>query len=187
MKLNSLRFFVNYKKQVVWNPDQKPHAGTSIGKTIPFKYRIDEDDTIACKKSLFWIVYRTDVCTPYKTVFVILILLTQEWKLVFSSETYHLIFIQAFLVCLYTIWLHRKTWLESLSTTNRVGTPVSQNRNKTDFVSLFRLEKEHSQFLSFENGAGSNGPDAFVEEEKQILEKIKHQHDVIEMERKVNY
>ena len=40
--------------------------------------------------------------------------------------------------------------------------------------------------MSFENGAGSDGPDAFVEGETKILEKIKHQHDVIEMERKVN-
>jgi len=55
------------------------------------------------------------------------------------------------------------------------------------FSLFFRLEKEHSQFLSFENGAGSDGPDAFVEEETKILEKIKRQHDVIEMERKVNY
>ena len=52
---------------------------------------------------------------------------------------------------------------------------------------IYRLEKEHSQFLSFENGAGADGPDAFVEEETNILEKIKHQHDVIEMERKVRF
>ncbi len=30
-----------------------------------------------------------------------------------------------------------------------------------------------------------DGPDAFVEEETKILEKIKEQHDVIEVERKV--